>query len=88
MELPECEKTIFSRYLNPKNRHGLQMNPDEEDFSLTSKDGELKLFKCVNEEGTYRVIEIKTGDLMQSDLTSDVSVLPQNSTNLTASHAV
>lgn len=36
---------------------------------------ELKLFRCTEESGTLKVMEVKNGPLSQSDLSSDVSIL-------------
>lgn len=76
-ELSESERTVFSLYLDPKNRHGLHMDSSsqgaDDDEADSMHAGELRLYKCVDEGGTYRIFEIKTGNLLQSDLTSDVS---------------
>lgn len=35
----------------------------------------LKLYKCSESNGKYRVVEIQNGPLQQSDLNSDVSII-------------
>lgn len=76
MELPEAERTLFSVYLNPKFRQGLKIdssNEDENEEIIPNND--LKLYKCAEEAGTYRIFEIKTGKLLQSDLNSNDSYI-------------
>ncbi|XP_065213354.1 villin-1-like isoform X2 [Planococcus citri] len=82
-ELPDSERTVFSLYLDTKNRHGLHMDtgsaglPDDNEADSLNG-GELRLYKCVDEGGTYRIFEIKTGNLHQSDLTSNDTYIVDN----------
>lgn len=74
MELADAERTLFSVYLNPKFRHGLKLDSsDENENEDTTANNDLKLYKCSEDAGTYRIFEIKTGKLLQSDLNSNVS---------------
>lgn len=76
MELPEAERTLFSVYLNPKFRQGLKIDSlDENENEEIIPNNDLKLYKCAEEAGTYRIFEIKTGKLLQSDLNSNVSTI-------------
>lgn len=74
MDLPEAERTLFSVYLNPKFRQGLKIDSDELENEEATSNNELKLYKCSEEVGTYRIFEIKSGKLVQSDLNSSVSI--------------
>lgn len=74
-ELTDAEKTLFGLYLNPKLRHGLKIESDDvsnEENEINNND--LKLYKCSEEGGTYKIFEMKTGKLLRSDLNSDVSI--------------
>ena len=74
MDLPEAERTLFSVYLNPKFRQGLKIDSDELENDEVKPNNELKLYKCSEEAGTYRIFEIKSGTLLQTDLNSSVSI--------------
>lgn len=72
--MPEDKKQEFNKYLSLEKRMILpdQQNGDENgNFHETV----LKLYKCSESNGKYRVVEIKNGPLLQSDLNSDVSIL-------------
>lgn len=73
------EKTIdsetqqqFSKYLPLEKRVVLPDDPDEIAESGKSKTA-LRLYKCSENNGKYRVAEIKNGPLCCADLSSDVS---------------
>ncbi|XKL63528.1 hypothetical protein PGB90_005892 [Kerria lacca] len=75
-ELTDAEKTLFGLYLNPKLRHGLKIESDDvsnEENEINNND--LKLYKCSEEGGTYKIFEMKTGKLLRSDLNSDNSYI-------------
>ncbi len=78
-DLPDAERTLFSAYLSPKLRTGLKIDSnesdDEENNNGRPATTDLKLYKCYEENATYRIFEIKTGKLSQDDLQSDVSEL-------------
>lgn len=83
-ELSEAEKTLFGVYLNPKLRIGLKIGNELSDFEFDEEmcaemenrenmaHADLKLYKCSEENGTYRILEIKTAVLSKSDLSSEV----------------
>lgn len=71
--LQTAEKTLFNVYLDPKVRRGLKIEADDDKLSEYSAHSDLKLYKCTDEGGTYRITEVKTGPLFQTDLNSDVS---------------
>lgn len=53
----------------------MQINTDEdEEKEEEHGKSELKLYKCTDEGGTYRIFEIKSGRISNSDLTSNVSI--------------
>lgn len=47
----------------------------------------VKLYKCSENNGKYRVVEIKNGPLQQSDLSSDVSSLQSKISTITLIYA-
>lgn len=63
--------------LNPLARNHLAESVDDDVKSEKMEQAILKLYKCSDEDGTYKVIEVKTGPLLQSDLNTNVSVLVQ-----------
>lgn len=70
--MPEERKQEFNNYLSLEKRMILpdKQNGDENgNFHGTV----LKLYKCSESSGKYRVVEIKNGPLQQTDLNSDVS---------------
>lgn len=42
---------------------------------------EIKLYRCTDEDGTLKVIQVKNGPLYQSDLTSNDSYIIDNGAN-------
>lgn len=77
--LPESEKLLLGVYLdlNPSARNHLAESVDDDMKSEKIERAIVKLYKCSDEDGTYKVIEVKTGPLLQSDLNTNVSVLAQ-----------
>lgn len=71
--MQEDEKQEFNKYLPLEKRMIL---PDKQNSEENANVHEpvLKLYKCSESNGKYRVVEIKNGPLQQSDLNSDVSV--------------
>lgn len=73
--LPTCERTVFNEYLKLSSR---TVKSAEEGGSDDAKEEanrmELTLYQCSDEDGTYKVIEIKSGPLEQGDLKSEVSL--------------
>nr|CAD7432912.1 unnamed protein product [Timema monikensis] len=68
--LPATEKLVFNQHLNLKKR--LVKTADEGNVDLEIDKAALTLYHCSDEEGTYKVIEVKSGPLYQSDLSSEV----------------
>jgi len=73
--LPVCEQTVFNEYLKLSNR---TVKPAEQAGSDDAQDEvsrvDLTLYQCCDEDGTYKVTEIKSGPLKQGDLKSEVSL--------------
>lgn len=73
--LPVCERTVFNEYLNLSDR---TVKSAEEagidDAEEEANRAQLTLYQCSDEDGTYKVIEIKSGPLEQGDLKSEVSL--------------
>ena len=73
--LPACERTVFNEYLKLSDR---MVKSAEEAGSDDEQDGanrlDLTLYQCSDEDGTYKVTEIKSGQLVQGDLKSEVSL--------------
>lgn len=73
--LPACERTVFNEYLNLNDRMVKSADEvDGDDAEKEAKRAELTLYQCSDEDGTYKVIEIKSGPLEQGDLKSEVSL--------------
>lgn len=77
--LPTCERTVFNEYLKLSSR---TVKSAEEGGSDDAKEEanrmELTLYQCSDEDGTYKVIEIKSGPLEQGDLKSEDSFIVDN----------
>jgi hypothetical protein len=73
--LPDSEKTEFNTYLDLSDR---QVKSAEEagcDVVAEEVNREaLTLYQCSDEDGTYKVTEIKTGPLVKRDLKTKVSL--------------
>lgn len=71
--LSDGEKKEFNRFL-PLNKR-MVMPPDyggdDDDKEKQHRTG-LKLYRCSDNSGKYRVTEVKSGPIVQSDLNSDV----------------
>nr|CAD7262170.1 unnamed protein product [Timema shepardi] len=74
--LPATEKLVFNQHLNLKKR--LVKAADEGNVDLEIDKAALTLYHCSDEEGTYKVIEVKSGPLYQSDLSSEDSFIIDN----------
>jgi villin 1/advillin len=73
--LPVCEQTVFNVYLKLSERKvksAEEAGNDETEEAVNR--GALTLYQCSDEEGTYKVTEIKSGPLEKSDLKSEVSL--------------
>jgi villin 1/advillin len=73
--LPVCEQTVFNAHLKLSDR---KVKSAEEAGSDDAEEevirGALTLYHCSDEDGTYKVTEVKSGPLEQSDLKSEVSL--------------
>jgi len=77
--LPVCEQTVFNVYLKLSDRKvksAEEAGCDEAEEAVNR--GALTLYQCSDEDGTYKVIEIKSGPLEQSDLKSEDSFIVDN----------
>jgi hypothetical protein len=73
MSLPTCERTVLNAHLNLSNRRvksAEEAGNDDVDEEVTR--GSLTLYHCTDEDGTYKVTEVKSGSLEQNDLKSEV----------------
>ncbi len=80
MSLPTQERDLFGRHL--PTIHKSFMKPaakaaDDADGDQKAEEAatghQVKLYRCCDEGGTLKVIEVKVGPLHQKDLSSDVS---------------
>ena len=72
--LPVCERTVFNVHLNLGQRqikNAADAGDDEEKEVVAQSS--LTLYHCSDEDGTYKVTEVKPGPLEQHDLRSEVS---------------
>lgn len=68
------EKAEFQKYLPLNQRHVLPSEPiDDEDAEKLHRN-DIRLYRCSDSSGKYRVTELKSGPLLQTDLDSDVSL--------------
>lgn len=72
--MTEDRKEEFNNYLSLEKRMVL---PEKQsgDENGNFHESVLKLYKCSESNGKYRVVELKSGPLQQADLNSDVSIL-------------
>lgn len=71
--LPVCERTVFNAHLglsNRKTKSAEEAGADDEQEVVNR--AALTLYHCSDEDGTYKVTEVKSGPLEQSDLRSEV----------------
>ena len=75
MSLPVCERTVFNEYLNLRDRKVKSAEEaGSDDAEEEANRAELTLYQCSDEDGTYKVTEIKSGPLEKGDLKSEVSL--------------
>lgn len=72
--LPESERVLLGVYLDlsPGAKQALKDALDDDSFVEKKERSALKLYKCSDESGTYKVIEVKDGPLLQADLNTNV----------------
>lgn len=73
--LPESEKLLLGVYLDmsPASRQNLRTASEDDTYMEAKERAALRLYKCSDESGTYKVVEVKTGPLLQEDLNTNVS---------------
>lgn len=73
--LTKEEKVDFERYLSLNTRHVMppEMAGDDTEAEKQFR-ANLKLYQCQDNSGKYRVTEVKTGPLKQSDLEQNVRI--------------
>jgi hypothetical protein len=72
--LPVCERTVFNAHLSLSKRTVKSADEvDADDVQEEANRAALTLYHCSDEDGTYKVTEVKSGPLEQSDLRSEVS---------------
>ncbi|XP_019873520.1 advillin isoform X2 [Aethina tumida] len=64
-------KKDIDRYLPLDKRHILPENGNNEDANTLAGRSNIRLYKCSESNGKYRVAELGTGPFLQSDLNSD-----------------
>jgi len=77
--LPACEQKVFNDHLNLSNR--MVKSAEEagsDDAQEEANRAGLTLYQCSDENGTYKVTEIKSGPLEQGDLKSEDSFIVDN----------
>ncbi|XP_021921948.1 advillin-like isoform X2 [Zootermopsis nevadensis] len=77
--LPVCERTVFNAHLGLSN-HTVKSAEEAgaDDVQEEVKRATLTLYHCSDEDGTYKVTEVKSGPLEQSDLRSEDSFIIDN----------
>lgn len=80
MELPESERLLLGVYLDlsPTARQAVKKNAGDDQQVERFERSTLKLYQCSDEDGTYKVVEVKSGPLFQSDLNSNDSFIIDN----------
>lgn len=68
--LTDNARKVFSTHLPLEKRIVLPESQLNGEFAYN---GGIKLYKCVENNGKYRVTELKSGPLVQADLNSDAS---------------
>jgi len=63
--LPGVDRELFSSVLNPSGR---VVAPDRQ--HRVNPPSPIKLYKCNEQSGKYKVAELKSGPILRSDLTS------------------
>lgn len=69
--LQDDEKKEWNKYLPLDKRHVLPEN-ESQSHNSCQRSNNIRLYKCSENNGKYRVAEIKSGPLSQSDLEPDV----------------
>nr|XP_018917887.1 PREDICTED: advillin-like [Bemisia tabaci] len=79
MDLPQSEKLLLGVYLDLNKRNLVRDRIFDDDKSMEILiNSKLKMYHCSEEDGTYKVVEAKTGPLHQSDLHSSDSFIIDN----------
>ena len=81
--MPDDELAIFDALLPLKYKKA-QLKAAQEAASDEQADetvNEIKLYRCTDDDGTLKVIQVKNGPLYQSDLTSNDSYIIDNGVN-------
>ncbi|XP_065164723.1 LOW QUALITY PROTEIN: advillin [Atheta coriaria] len=78
--LADEDKCELQKYLPLDKRHVMPLDFDGNDDDKSHK-GHLKLYRCSDNNGKYRVTEIKAGPLVQADLDCDDVFIIDNGTN-------
>ncbi|KAI4464752.1 villin [Holotrichia oblita] len=65
------DKTEFQKYLPLNQRHVLPSEQIDDETAEKQHRSDIRLYRCSDNSGKYRVTELKSGPLMQSDLDGD-----------------
>uniref|UniRef100_A0A1B6F7X6 HP domain-containing protein n=1 Tax=Cuerna arida TaxID=1464854 RepID=A0A1B6F7X6_9HEMI len=81
--LLESERMLLGVYLDlsPGARQALKPAGEDDTVAEKQERAALKLYKCSDESGTYKVVEVKTGPLLQTDLNTNDSFIIDNGAN-------
>lgn len=71
--LSDDEKREFDKYLPLDKRATCLRATDDEDEELQKHNSLIRLYKCADNNGKYRVAEVKISPLEQTDLVSQVN---------------
>ncbi|XP_063903462.1 advillin isoform X2 [Zophobas morio] len=78
--LQDDEKKEWNKYLPLDKRHVLPEN-ESQSHNSCQRSNNIRLYKCSENNGKYRVAEIKSGPLSQSDLEPDEVFIIDQETN-------
>ncbi|KRT83941.1 hypothetical protein AMK59_927 [Oryctes borbonicus] len=65
------DKSVFQKYLPLNQRHVLPSEKVDDETAEKQHRSDIRLYRCSDNSGKYRVTELKSGPLLQSDLSSD-----------------
>jgi len=79
LALPDDELEVFDSLLSLSEKKLGKVEEDEEFEKAVYN--EIKLYRCTDDDGRLKVIQVKDGPLFQSDLTSNDSYIVDNGAN-------
>lgn len=76
--LQDQERKSFEKHLPLNNKQVVPASHAPKDESVVRRISELKLFRCTDESGVLKVMEVKNGPLSQTDLDTQDSYIIDN----------